>query len=405
MYRKKWEAERRISTLRAEIDRIAGRELRLGANAATDEFKRFLYEEQGLPVLKSTAKNRDAADDEALILLKEYCEASRPDLVKLLEAVQEYRKWSKILATYIDGFLHAIHPVTGRIHPEFFPLGTDTGRFSCRRPNMQNCVRTGNDPIGVRNFFTAREGHVLLDFDFSQIELRVGAFYCQDERMLSVYREGGDIHAQTTALIYGIPLQQAQDKNAENYKERRSAAKSCVFGIFYGLYPHGLQRNLKFKAGLSLSLFECEEFITNLKAGYPGLAIWQDRYKRSSEFKMYTETLFGRRRFLPGIRAKDWGTRSYWQRCALNTPIQGTAADILKLAMARILAGIPDKPYILPLLTIHDELVFEVPEEKAEEATAFIKACMEAPPLPDFDVPIKAEGARGKRFGDMEELT
>jgi len=404
MYQKQLEAENKLSELRNEINRIAGRELNIGANASTDDFKKYLYEEQELPVLKTTMKFKEAADDEALILLKGYCAKNKPAMVPIIETVQEYRKWAKLKSTYIDGVLNFVNPVTRAVHPDFFPLGTDTGRFASRKPNAQNWPRKDNDPIGIRNFFHAREGHVLLDFDFSQIELRVGAYYCRDERMLDTYKSGGDIHAQTTSVIYGIPFEQASDKNAEHYKERRSIAKNCNFGVFYGLFPKGLQRTLQFKAGLNTSLSECEEIISNLKAGYPGLTKWQEETKRQASYQEYSKTAFGRRRYLKGINCREWGVKSYWERCALNTPIQGTAADILKLSMARIIDGISERPYIRPLLTIHDELVFEIPEDKLEEATVFIKGCMEQKPFDDFDVPIVAEGAVGRRFGELEEL-
>jgi len=355
-------------------------------------------------VLKTTSKFKEAADDEALILLKGYCAEKKPELVVFIETVQEYRKWAKLKSTYIDGVLSFVNSVTEAVHPDFFALGTETGRFASRKPNAQNFPRKDHDPIGIRNFFSAREGHMLLDFDFSQIELRVGAYYCRDERMLKTYQTGGDIHAQTTSVIYQIPLEQATDKNAGDYKERRSIAKNCNFGVFYGLFPKGLQKNLQFKAGLATTLAECEEIIGNLKRGYPDLAKWQEETKRKAGFSEFSETALGRRRYLKGINSRDWGVKSYWERCALNTPIQGTAADILKLALARIVDGLPDRPYLRPLLTIHDEIVFEVPKDKLEEGIGFIKGCMEAKPFPEFDVSIVAEGAVGIRFGDLVEL-
>ncbi len=151
------------------------------------------------------------------------------------------------------------------------PLGTETGRFASRNPNLQNCPRKTNDPIGVRNFIAASPGNVLMSLDFSQIELRVGAFYCRDEKMLDTYRSGGDIHAQTTSVIFGVPFEAAVDKNAPDYKEHRTIAKNCNFGVFYGLFPRGLQTTLRFKAGLDTSLDRCREIIDNLKAGYSGL--------------------------------------------------------------------------------------------------------------------------------------
>ncbi len=403
MLKKQAEAAEKIVSIRKEIAGIIGN-VEIGANASTSAFKKYLFVDLGLPVMKTTAKHQEAADDETMILLKEWCESNRPELARLFELVQEYRKWGKLKSTYIDGYLRFIDEDTGRIHPDLMPLGTETGRFASRNPNMQNCPQKDNDPIGVRKFIIAPAGKVLLSLDFSQIELRVGAFYCRDKRMLETYRTGGDIHAQTTSVIYRIPFEEAADKNAPHYKERRTIAKNCNFGVFYGLFPTGLQRTLKFKAGLNPTLAECETIIQNLKAGYPGLVRWQDEVKKRTAESCYTETWLGRRRYLLGIRSSDWGKKSFAERCALNTPIQGTAADILKLACGRIISGLPERLWLKPLLQIHDELVFELPEEKVDEAVAFIKECMETQPFPEFDVPIVAEASVGSNFGEMKEM-
>jgi DNA polymerase-1 len=403
MLEKQAEAENELARLRREIAFFIG-DVDIGANASTSAFKRYLYTDLKLPVLKTTAKYQEAADDEAMILLADYCKESRPELAPLFELVQEYRRWGKLKSTYIDGYLEHINAVTGRIHPDLFSLGTETGRFASRKPNLQNMPRPDGDLTGVRNFIRAPEGMKLVSLDFSQIELRVGAFYCRDEKMLGTYRSGGDIHAQTTSVIYKIPFEQAADKNAAHYKERRTIAKNCNFGTFFGLFPKGLRRTLKFKAGLDTPLSECERIIGNLKTGYPGLAVWQEETKRKAELRGYAETALGRRRYLPGIVSRDWGKKSFAQRCALNTPIQGTAADILKLALGRLIAGLPERMWLRPLLQIHDELVFEVPESKVAEAVDFIRSCMEAKPFEAFDVPVIAEASVGNRFGEMEEL-
>ena len=403
MLRKQAEAAEKIVSIRKEIAGIIGN-VEIGANASTSAFKKYLFTDLGLPVMKTTAKHQEAADDETMILLKEWCESNRPELARLFELVQEYRKWGKLKSTYIDGYLRFIDEDTGRIHPDLMPLGTETGRFASRNPNMQNCPQKDNDPIGVRKFIISPAGKVLLSLDFSQIELRVGAFYCRDKRMLETYRTGGDIHAQTTSVIYRIPFEEAADKNAPHYKERRTIAKNCNFGVFYGLFPTGLQRTLKFKAGLNPTLSECETIIQNLKSGYPGLAKWQDEVKKRAAISCYTETWLGRRRYLLGIRSSDWGKKSFAERCALNTPIQGTAADILKLACGRIISGLPERLWLKPILQIHDELVFELPEDKADEAVVFIKECMETQPFPEFDVPIVAEASVGRNFGEMKEM-
>ena len=402
MLRRQVEAAERIAVLREEIDGITGG-VNIGANASTSAFKQYLYQELGLPVLKTTEKNQSAADDAAMQLLREYCAKQRPELTRLFEAVQEYRKWGKLKSTYIDGYLQHINSATGRIHPDLMPLGTETGRFAARNPNMQNCPRKTNDPVGIRNFIAADAGNVLMSLDFSQIELRVGAFYCRDPKMLETYLGGGDIHAQTTSVIFHVPFEEAADKNAPDYKERRTIAKNCNFGVFYGLFPNGLRTTLRFKAGLDTPLEACEEIIRNLKAGYVGLTTWQEETKRHAAKTCYAETWLGRRRYLPGMLSRDWGKRSFAERCALNTPVQGTAADILKAACGRIVEGLPERPWLRPLLQIHDELVFELPEDRLHEAILFVKECMEAQPYPEFDVPIVAEASVGRRFGDMEE--
>ena len=403
MIRKQGECAARLLELREKIRGMIG-DVEIGANAGTQAFKDYLFRDLGLPVLKTTEKNAEAADDQTMVMLAEWCGKNRPELVPLFDLIQEYRKWSKLKTTYIDGYLNYINPATGRIHPDLMPLATETGRFAARNPNMQNCPRKTNDPVGIRSFIVAPEGHVLVSCDFSQIELRVGAFYCRDPKMLDTYRNGGDIHAATTSVIFGIPYEQAIDKNDPDYKERRTIAKNVNFGVFYGLFARGLQRTLRFKAGLDKSFGDCQAIIDNLKSGYPNLARWQAMAKNAAARCQYTQTFLGRRRYLPGIRMQDWNRKSFAERCALNTPIQGTAADILKMALGRLIEGLPERPWLRPMLQIHDELVFELPEERLTEAVAFIKECMDAQPFPEMDVPIVAEASWGYDFGHMNEM-
>ena len=403
MIRKQGECAARLIDLQGKIRNMIG-DVDIGANAGTQAFKDYLFKALGLPVMKTTEKNAEAADDQTMVMLAEWCAEHRPELVPLFELIQAYRKWSKLKTTYIDGYLRFMNPATGHIHPDLLPLATETGRFASRNPNMQNCPRKTNDPVGIRSFIVAPEGHVLVSCYFSQIELRVGAFYCRDEKMLETYRTGGDIHAQTTGVIFDIPYVQAVDKGAPDYKERRTIAKNVNFGVFYGLFARGLQRTLKFKAGLSSSLENCDCIIRNLKAGYPNLSRWQEQAKKAATVRQYTQTFLGRRRYLPGIRSQDWGRRSYAERCALNTPIQGTAADILKLALGRLVERLPERPWLKPLLQIHDELVFELPVDRLRDAVTLIRECMEAQPFPEMDVPIVAEAAYGTDFGHMEEI-
>jgi len=403
MDERKEEAEREMDRIRREIHFLIGG-IDIGSNCSTNAFKKYLFQDLRLPVMKTTMTSRAAADDAVMIQLKEWCDANRPELSRLFELVQEYRRWNKISSTYITGYLKYLDPATGCIHPSFYSLSTDTGRFSCSRPNLQNMPRKSNDPIGVRNFISAPEGHLIISCDYSQIELRVGAFYCRDRIMMDTYRSGGDIHAATTSVIFSVPYEQAKDKNAPDYKERRTIAKNTNFGTFYGLFPRGLQRTLRFKAGVDKSVRECEEIIENLKAGYPGLVTWQDETKAEAAKRMYSETWLGRRRYLPGIISGDWGKKSFAERCSMNTPIQGTAADILKLSLARILKGLPERQWLRPILQIHDELTFIIPEERLHEAADYIRSCMEPQPFPEFDIPLAAEASAGRTFGTLEEL-
>lgn len=403
MLQRKEEAEAEMDRIRKEIAFIIG-DVAIGENCSTKAFKDYLFKDLGLPILKTTASDKEAADDMTMILLKEWCDENKPELSTLFTLVQEYRKWGKIKSTYIDGYLKHRNSATGNIHPELFALSTDTGRMNCRNPNAQNMPRKSNDPIGVRNFIKAPESHLILSLDFSQIELRVGAFYCRDKVMMDTYKRGGDIHAATTSVIFGVSYDEAQDKHSTDYKEHRTIAKNVNFGTFYGLFPRGLQKTLKFKAGVEKTEAECAEIINNLKAGYRGLTAWQEETKADAVRKMYSETWVGRRRYLPGVRSDNWGVKSFAERCALNTPIQGTAADILKLAIKRIMCGLPERDWLKPILQIHDELTFIIPKDKLSEAVRFIKECMEEQPFPEFDLPLVAEASAGETFGTMEEL-
>ena len=403
MLERKAEAEKAMQTVKENIAFIIG-DINIGSNCGTKVFKDYLYKTLKLPILKTTDSNKEAADDAAMVMLKEWCNKYRPDLSGLFTLVQEYRKWGKIKSTYIDGYLKYRNTVTGRIHPNMYALSTDTGRFSCSQPNCQNMPRKANDPIGVRNFIAAPEGHYILSCDYSQVELRVGAFYCRDKVMLDTYRKGGDIHAATTAVIFGVSYEEAQNKQRPAYKEQRTIAKNVNFGTFYGLFPRGLMKTLKFKAGVDKTQTECSEIIASLKAGYPDLVTWQEEAKDEAAHRMYVETSFGRRRYLPNINSKDWGQKSFAERCSMNTPIQGTAADIIKLSLGRILEGLPERLWLRPILQIHDELTFIIPKDKLQEAVTYVKACMEQKPFPEFDVPLVAEASVGDTFGNMEEL-
>lgn len=400
MLQKQMTATIKIGALKSRISAITGG-VDIGANASTSAFKKYLYDDLKLPVLKTTAKYQEAADDEAMLRLKEYCEMNCPEQAQLFDLITEYRKWQKLKSTYIDGYLQFINAADGRIHPDLRPLGTQTGRFACHSPNMQNQVAPGADPIGVRNFIIPAEGYKLIEADYSQVELRIAAYVSQDKTMLDAYAKGEDIHAITTSAVFGIPLAKAKDKNDPQYKKRRTVAKSTMFGIIYGIREYGLARNLKVNAGIDHTPEECRSYIYGIKNHYTGLAKWQKDVVITARNKLYTETAIGRRRYLPDLRSNDSGKRSGAERMAMNSPIQGLAADVLKASMSRLIIALKDKPYIRPTMTVHDSLVFEVRSDKVDEATAIIKACMEKPLLPDIPLLI-AEVSVGDHYGTLE---
>lgn len=401
MIRKQGECAARLLELREKIHAMTG-DVEIGANAGTQAFKDYLFKTLELPVLKTTAKNAEAADDQTMVMLAEWCAEHRPELVPLFELVQEYRKWSKLKTTYIDGYLRFINPVTGRIHPNLLPLATETGRFACRRPNLQNQCQPGNDYVGVRNFIVSPEGWLLMEADYSQVELRIVAYLSQDAVMLDAYKNGEDIHSITTSAVFGISREEAADKHHSEYKHRRTVAKGTMFGILYGIGAKGLSVNLKASAGVRASVEQCEQYIAGIKARYTNLATWQQYAKETARRRQYAQTALGRRRYLPGIRSQDFRRRASSERMAMNTPVQGLAADCLKLAMGRLVKTLADKPYIRPVMTVHDSLVFEVRADHVDEAAALVKGCMEAlPPLENF-MPLVAEVAVGERYGELE---
>ena len=401
MIRKQGECAARLLELREKIHAMTG-DVEIGANAGTQAFKDYLFKTLGLPVLKTTAKNAEAADDQTMVMLAEWCAEHRPELVPLFELVQEYRKWSKLKTTYIDGYLRFINPVTGRIHPDLLPLATETGRFACRRPNLQNQCQPGNDYVGVRNFIVSPEGWLLMEADYSQVELRIVAYLSQDAVMLDAYKNGEDIHSITTSAVFGISREEAADKHHSEYKHRRTVAKGTMFGILYGIGAKGLSVNLKASAGVRASVEQCEQYIAGIKARYTNLATWQQYAKETARRRQYAQTALGRRRYLPGIRSQDFRRRASSERMAMNTPVQGLAADCLKLAMGRLVKTLADKPYIRPVMTVHDSLVFEVRADHVDEAAALVKGCMETlPPLENF-MPLVAEAAVGERYGELE---
>ena len=241
----------------------------------------------------------------------------------------------------------------------------------------------------------------MLEADYSQAEIRLCAYLSQDKVLLDAYRHGADVHAITTSAVFGIPIEEAMDHKNPEYKHRRTVAKGTMFGIMYGIGGAGLSRNLYTNAGIDLTKEQCDTYISGILSKYKGMATWQKEMKAFAERHMYIETAMGRRRYLPGIRSKVWRDRSTAERMAINTPVQGLGADCLKYAMSILIGELADKPYIRPILTVHDSIVFLVRDDKTKEAGQMIKRCMETPlPLPEF-MPLAAEISTGKRYGEM----
>ena len=410
MIEKQKEADITIAGLKNALIDIIGNDINIGSNASTSSLKGYIFKTLGLPMLKKTKKGNATLDDETLILLAEWSNQNRPELAELFTLIKEYRKWTKLKSTFIDGYIEKLDPATGRIHPNLMQLGAKSGRFSCNKPNLQN-IPNGNS-INIRDFIIAPQEYSILELDYSQIEARLAAYLSQDKMLLDIYNNNLDLHAMTTASIYKIPLEEASDKSHPLYKKRRTVAKATFFGFLYGISDTGLSRNLKTSAGIDSPTDECKQFLANLAKTYRTLSAWQKRTIRRAKKLVYTETELGRRCYCPHINISNYGLRGNAERSALNHPVQGLAADLLKLSMVRLMRIIAENSYIKPILTVHDSLVFYVPDEKIDMTIPLIKEVMEEsfkeiPKHPlltiFFNMPIVADVSVGKSYGSMNE--
>ncbi len=302
--------------------------------------------------------------------------------------VLEYRQLSKLKSTYVDTLPALLNQSTGRLHTTFAQTGTATGRLSSANPNLQNIpIRTelGRE---IRAAFTAEEGHVLIAADYSQIELRLLAHFSQDPLLLEAYRRGDDIHTLTASQVFGVPpLMVAAD--------HRRQAKVVNFGIVYGLSAFGLSQNLGIEPG------EAKHFINAYFEKYSGVRAFIDRTLDEARRDQKVTTLFGRVRPIPDILSKNANLRGFAERTAVNTPLQGTAADLIKLAMIRIDAEITARQLKSRMtLQVHDELVFEAPEAEADTMRTLVREQMEN--VHPLDVPLLVEIGVGKNWRDLE---
>ena len=364
-----------IALLTDEIAALMGARINLNSPKQLGE---MLFDKMGLPAPKKTQRGYSTSAE-----VLENLAAGHEVCAKILE----YRRYQKLESTYIDSLLN-LQDAAGRIHSRFDQVATATGRISSAEPNLQNIpVRT---ELGrqIRRAFIARPGCVLVDADYSQIELRVLAHMSGDETMIEAFREGQDIHARTAAEVYGVPLEQVTH-------EMRSASKAVNFGIVYGISDFTLARNI------SVSRKEAREFIERYFERYPGVKRYMDAAVAEGREKGYVTTLMGRRRYLPELASANFNLRSFGERCAMNSPIQGTAADIIKLAMIRVADALRKGGYKARLiLQVHDELIVEAPEDEQERVRALLKDCMEG--VAALAVPLKTDISVGRDWRECK---
>jgi DNA polymerase-1 len=300
--------------------------------------------------------------------------------------IQEYRELAKLFSTYIEALPKLINPKTKRIHTSFNQTVTSTGRLSSSDPNLQNIPIKTELGREIRKAFVAEKGYKLLALDYSQIELRLAAHFSGDKKMVEAFKNGLDIHTATAAEINGVKLEEVT-------KEMRREAKAINFGILYGQGPHGLSQTA------DIPYNKAREFIDDYFAHFGDIKKYIDDSIKLARDKGYAETLFGRRRYLPEINSSVVMVRKGAERMAINAPLQGTSADMIKVAMIRIQSELNTNGSVKMLLQVHDELVFEVREDFVKETAEKIKKIMEN--VIKLKVPIVVDVKVGENWGAM----
>ncbi len=360
-------------TLVKEIYTLAGHEFNLNSPR---QLSVVLFEELGLPARKKTKSGYSTSAEVLESLVPEH-----PIVSKILE----YRKYAKLSSTYVAG-LRDTAGADGRIHTSFNQTETRTGRISSTEPNLQNIPIRTEPGSRMREFFSAREGFLLVDADYSQIELRVLAAIAGDEAMTHAFLTGEDIHTNTAAQVFDLPREFVTPL-------MRSRAKAVNFGIVYGIGAFSLSKDI------GVTLQEADQYIKSYKKTYSGINAYLTASIESAKERGYAETLLGRRRYLPELHASNHMQRAFGERVAMNMPIQGTAADIIKVAMVRVYrrlkAEIPEARLILQ---VHDELIIEAPEQQADAVLALVKEEMEH--ALELSVPLSVEAKAGKTWAD-----
>ena len=374
----------RIGEITSAIYQMVGHPINLNS---TQQLSEALFQTLGLTPPDSSNKTKSGHYSTAASVLE-----AMKDQHEVISLLLEYREISKLVSTYLDAIPKQINPNTGRVHTSFNQTGSVTGRLASSDPNLQNIPTRTALGHRVRNGFVAEEGNLLLSVDYSQIELRIVAHMAHDEGMLDAFKARQDIHATTAAAIYDVPINEVT-------KDQRRHAKAINFGLIYGMSAFGLTRTT------NLTLAEAENFVKAYFTKFPGVKKYLDGIRKQAAEDGYVETLLGRKRYFPQLKNPSTPqVRSRAEREAINAPIQGTAADILKIAMIQMPEAIADAGLKAKmLLQVHDELLLECPETEIEKTVDLVKRVMEN--AFTISIPLETDAAWGKNWGVLKELS
>ena len=365
-----------IDFLTQEIYNLAGEEFNIKSPKQLGE---LLFEKLKLPVIKKT-KSGYSTDVDVLEKLR----VEHP----IIEKILEYRQLTKLNSTYVEGLKPFINPKTKRIHSFFHQTITATGRISSTEPNLQNIPTRIEFGKQLRKVFKPAKGKVYIDADYSQIELRVLAHLSEDEHMVEAFKNGEDIHKQAASKVFGIPVEEVT-------KEQRSSAKAVNFGIVYGISEFGLGGQL------GISRNKAKEYIEQYLTEYSGVRIFMQECIKKAKETGYSMTMFGRRREIAELKSNNYMVRQFGERAAMNTPVQGTAADIMKIAMIKVLKELKKRKLKTKIvLQVHDEMMLEAPVSEKEEVKNLLKECMESAAI--LKVPLIAEVSEADNWYDCK---
>ena len=368
------EIANRLSELEEQAYVLAGQPFNL---ASTKQLQEILFDKLGLPVIQKTPKGAPSTNEEVLEEL-----AFSHELPKVLV---EHRGLSKLKSTYTDKLPQMVNPQTGRVHTSYHQAVTATGRLSSSDPNLQNIPIRNEEGRRIRQAFIAREGFTVVAADYSQIELRIMAHLSQDQGLINAFTQGKDIHRSTAAEIFGVELDEVTS-------EQRRNAKAINFGLIYGMSAFGLSRQL------GIGRADAQSYMDLYFKRYPGVQTFMHDIREKAKAQGYVETLFGRRLYLPDINSSNGMRRKAAERVAINAPMQGTAADIIKRAMIQLDQTLQNDPDIAMIMQVHDELVFEVRSEKVAFYSELIKTQMES--AADLVVPLIVEVGQGTNWDE-----